>query len=165
HPLKLLQEYSNTDKHRGIRLCATGLMVDREDKPFIGQDHSMRPISAGDLVMTIPVGTPIVVSFTASVIVERPNGAAFVSPAAELNRLLRHVCDVVIPILVKGVALTRSLPPHIDLGDTGQSSRERLQSGGWEYAHAREGARMLEKFVETMSAPPKFTKILAKDAE
>ncbi|KAF0835710.1 hypothetical protein [Nocardia caishijiensis] len=164
NPLKLMQEYSNTDKHRGIRLCLAKMIVDREDQPFIGQDHTMRPVCVGDRVMQIPVGVPIIASFTAIIGVERPSGAAFVSPAAELNRLLRHVCDVVIPMLVKGIVLTRSLPPHIDLGDTGQSSRKRLQSGGWEYAHAREGARMMEKFVETVSAPPKFVKMQTEDA-
>lgn len=140
HPMVLLQKYSNSDKHHAIRMAAARGVVQRLDEPFFGSDRSMRPIEVGDVLTTTRPGTPVVVDASMAVHVLRPDGAVWVAPARELDHLYRHVCNTVIPTLVTGFALTKSLPPHIELGDTGDCDSERIRHGGWQSAYERMAA-------------------------
>lgn len=135
HPMVLLQKYSNIDKHRAIRMAATRTLIQRGDESFRLRDRSMRPIAVGDVLATVPLGVQIEVDTTSAVHVQRPDKSTWVSPGRELYEIHRHVSDVIIPTLVKGLALTRSIPPNINLGDTGQEVEDRIRSGNWEPAH------------------------------
>lgn len=137
HPMVLLQKYSNTDKHRTIRTAATRSVIQRSDEPFFASDRTMRPVVVGDVLASTRRGILVEVNSTSAVVVQRPDSSTWVSPGAELHQIHRHVTDVVIPTLVKGFALTKSIPPNIDLSDTGQSIPERIRSGSWEPAHER----------------------------
>ncbi len=64
--------------------------------------------------------------------------------------IARHVSDVVIPTLVKGMALPDSLPAEVDLGDSGENSAERLARGGKIRAHDRMRATSMRAHFEAM---------------
>ncbi|WP_069162938.1 hypothetical protein [Nocardia altamirensis] len=160
-PLVLLQRYSNVDKHRSIRVGVARSMFNMDSAPAAARTRQFEPIEVGMVLETVPKGTLEFAEAQTAVVVERPDGMTMVAPAAELSRLHRHVAEVVIPTLVKGVALTRSLPPSMDLSDTGETARERLQAGAWDYAHDRfadEAAALYEQasrepalFLDTQS--------------
>ena len=69
--------------------------------------------------------------------------------------MFRHVSEIVIPTLVKGVALIPSLPPQIELGDTGVTWAERIAAGGWSTAKQRMDAVSLAALDEANATPPK----------
>ena len=154
HPLLLLQAYSNADKHRAIRAAAARVLVQRDDQPFSASDRSMRPIQPGDVLSMTPVGTGVVVDTNPAVHVERPAGTAWVSPGHELEYLRNYVASVAVPTLVTGLAIPRAVPPEMDLGDTGQTDRERIEEGSWQTAHERWGPIGMKAFAEAHGAPP-----------
>ncbi|PTR44727.1 hypothetical protein C8K38_103224 [Rhodococcus sp. OK611] len=57
-----------------------------------------------------------------------------------------------------GFALTRSLPPKIDLTNTGEEPVERIRSGRWEPAHQR-FAKIAGAAIEDDTDPPRIPPI------
>ena len=154
HPLLLLRAYSNEDKHHAIRTAAARTLIQRDDQPFSTSDRSTWPIQPGDVLSTTPVGKEVLVDTNSAVHVERRAGTAWVSPGHELEHLRNYVASIAIPTLVTGLAIPRAFPPEIDLSDTGQTDRERIDSGSWQSAHERWGPVGLRAFVEAHSTPP-----------
>lgn len=156
HPMVLLQKYSNTDKHRSLRMAAARTTVTRDDERFADADRTMRPVAVGDvLASTRRGGAGTEVETQAAVHLERPTAGVWVAPGAELDGMFRHVSEIVIPTLVKGVALIPSLPPQIELGDTGVTWAERIAAGGWSTAKQRMDAVSLAALDEANATPPK----------
>ena len=90
HPLTLLQDYPNHDKHRQIRLSVTSGTYRRDDVPFWGSDRSMRLVAPGDIVDGIdPAGYTLPTTHT-FLTVERPAGGVWVSPGG--TRSPQHIC-------------------------------------------------------------------------
>ncbi len=154
HPMVLLQKYSNIDKHRSIRMAGAHTTVIREDEGFADADRSMRPVSVGDVLATTRRDSGgVVVELQPAITVERPQTGVWVSPGAELSRLWLHVSQIVVPTLVNGVALTRAVPPQIDLGDTGTAWTQRIAHGGWSTAKDRMDAVAAAALDEANAAP------------
>lgn len=156
HPMLLLQKYSNEDKHRAIRMAAVRTLVQNWAEPFFTSDRSMRPVEVGDVVATMKPGVAAPIETTSAVHVQRPESSTWVSPITELDQLHRHVADTVIPTLVTGAALTRSVPPNIDLTDTGQETSERIRSGSWEPARQRLDKIRAAALYEAIAHPPRI---------
>lgn len=156
HPMLLLQKYSNEDKHRAIRMAAARTLVQNWAEPFFTSDRSMRPLEVGDVLATTQRGVVVPVDLTSAVLVQRPESAAWVSPVRELDHLRRHVADIVIPTLVTGSARTRSVPPKIDLTDTGQEASARIRSGSWEPASQRLDRISAAALDEAIARPPRI---------
>jgi hypothetical protein len=156
HPLLLLQGYSNADKHRAVRPALTRTTYQNEAMPFWASNRSMRPIAVGDVLETIRYGAPNVAGTNPAVTVERPGNGSWVPPGRELDQLARYVSGTVIPTLVLGMVLTRSLPPEVDLTDTGQTARERIDAGRWVTAQDRMSQVSVAAALEAMSQPPRF---------
>lgn len=154
HPLVLLQAYSNDDKHRAIRSAAARTMIQRDDEPFRSSDRSMRPLQPGDVLATTAVGEIVMIDSNAAVHVARPGGAEWVSPSRELDHLRAHVAEVVIPTLMTGLSIPRAFPPNIDLEDTGQTDRERINAGEWKSAHERMAVIAASALLDALSAQP-----------
>ncbi|WP_280215121.1 hypothetical protein [Nocardia cyriacigeorgica] len=137
HPLRLLQRYSNLDKHRSLRFCAAATIVTTTDVAMKDTDLTFRSLEVGtELAATTP-GKMIGLELNSAMMIERPDSVIRVGPVTELTHLHRHVADVVIPTLVRGLAAPRSLPPQIELGDTGDTVADRLCRAGGKLAHER----------------------------
>ncbi|MGA4786742.1 hypothetical protein [Nocardia sp. AB354] len=154
NPMKLLQRYSNTDKHRFLRPGAAQTVSMRADVPFWQTNRRFLDVKPGDLLATVDPGQPVVLELNPSVLIQRPDTVTFVGPVAELTHLHRHVADRVLPILVKGQILTRSLPPSIDLGDSGLTAAQRIEQGEWSYADERWADGVQDRMAEWFDAPP-----------
>ncbi len=136
HPLSLMRDYSNEDKHRAIRLAAGRLLVQRHDdwKRSVGQ--GMREVKVGTILEVVKKGVLTPVDLSPALHVQRPDGE-WVAVGPELDGMARHLSDIVIPSLVTGMALPSGLPVDIDLGDTGESVMERAERAGTMRAHER----------------------------
>lgn len=157
HPLLLLQGYSNDDKHRAIRVAVSRTASSRHDEPFLSQDRGFKELRVGDVLARTTWGNPVVWECSTAALVERPEKfSAFVSPAKELSKLHKYMCQVAIPVLVTGLELPYSLPPSVNLGDNGQSPRERVRDGGWDDADARLESVNAERYAEAMNRPVRF---------
>ncbi|EID77416.1 hypothetical protein W59_23740 [Rhodococcus opacus RKJ300 = JCM 13270] len=154
HPLVLLQKYSNTDKHRTIRTAGARSIVQRSDEPFSTSDRTMRPITVGDVLASTRRGNLVEISCHTAILVQRPDSDTWVSPASELDQIHRHIADIVLPTLVTGFALPNTLPPHIDLGDTGQTISERIRFGGSTPAHLRMAEVSQAALMESYATAP-----------
>lgn len=163
HPLSLLRDYSNEDKHRAIRVgAATGLIQVLNSAWRESVRKGMRHVEAGDVVTRVPVGTPTALEVSAALQVQRPDGT-WVAYGPELDGIAAHVCDVVIPTLIKGIALPGSIPVGIDLRDTGQSPAERIGEGTRVRAHARAQELVRVALREAEAAAIKFAPIERPD--
>ncbi len=137
HPLRLLQRYSNLDKHRSLRFCATGTIVTTSDVAMKDSDLTFRALDVGTVLSTTTPGKLVELELNSALVIERPDSPVRVGPVAELTHLHRHVADVVIPTLVRGLSTPRSFPPQIELGDTGETVADRLNRAGGKFAHER----------------------------
>lgn len=148
HPLSLLRDYSNEDKHRTIRLAVGRSLVQRPDdwKRTVGL--GMRVIEVGTILERVETGVPTGVEVSPAIHVQRPGDGPWVSPGHELDAISQHVSDIVVPTLVKGMALPGSLPAQVDLGDTGQALAERIAGGGNTRAHQRMRASATHAYIE-----------------
>lgn len=161
HPLLLLQGYSNADKHRSIRLAAARTFSSDNATPLAGQDLSHQELRVGDVLARTTWGRPILLETNTAVMVQRPEPfSAWVNPAKEINAMRRHVSQVVIPILLTGLQLPQGLPPVLQLGDSGQSNRERLSAGGWEDAEVRLAEIVQSRYQEAMNRDVQFPKVV-----
>jgi len=161
HPLRLLQGYSNADKHRAIRVAVARTTSSRHDEPFLAQDRSFKELRVGDLLARTTWGKLVMFDSSTAAVVERPEPfVALVSPVKELSHLHRYVSRVAIPVLVTGLELPHSLPPSLDLGDNGRSARERLCDGGWDDADARLASVIEERYAEAMNRDAHFPDVV-----
>lgn len=155
HPLKLLQDYSNEDKHRQIRVAAARTIASTYDRPIWEQDRRQQPVTAGMVIASGVRGTPQIVETNTAAAIKRPGELeAWVNPVKEVSALRRYAADVAIPTLLTGLTLPKSIPPSIDLGDTGLEDRERIAAGGHEDAEARFAPRLAELFAASQEAQP-----------
>lgn len=153
-PLLLLRKYSNEDKHRAIQTVVSQSTVLRSNELFSSSDRQMRSLQVGQVLYTRTATESFELTLNPAVFVRRPDTHTPVAPLQELDGIHRHVAQVVIPTLVRGLALSKSLPPAIELGDNGRSERERLDAGGWEYARERASRAAVPAFLESQTAPP-----------
>lgn len=166
HPLRLLQEYSNADKHRAIRVAVARTSSSKDGEPFLAQDRGFKEPRVGDVLARTTWGNIVVVDHNTTAFVERPDPfGASVSPGKELSHLHRYVSCVAIPVLVTGLELPHSLPPGVDLGDNGRSARERLCDGGWDDADARLAPVLAERFAEAMNREAQFPDVVDDPGE
>lgn len=135
-PLALLRDYSNEDKHRTIRLAAGRTLVQRHDDWRRSVGQGMRHIEVGTVLEQVPKGVFTPLEISPGLHVERPDGTP-VAPGPELDGMARHVADIVIPTLLRGIALPESIPASIDLSDNGETLAERLTNGDPARAHER----------------------------
>lgn len=148
HPLRLIQGYSNEDKHRSIRTAVARTSFRSDNEAQLVLSPGMRPIERNDVIASAQRGERIELSAFPAVHIERPGGAAWVPPVRELDALYRHVANTVIPMLARGLALPRAFPAAIDLSDTGATARERIEAGTWETAHDLMRARSIRGAAE-----------------
>lgn len=160
HPLALLRDYSNEDKHRTIRLAAGRSLVQRPDEWPRGLGLGMRHIEVGTVLAEVAKRVPTEIETSPALHVQRPDGV-WVAPGFELDCLARHVADVALPTLITGLALPGSLPAQVDLGDTAESLTERLRNGGSQRAHDRAREVAAQAYAETMTRDARFPPIVA----
>ncbi|MBF6166326.1 hypothetical protein IU486_16410 [Streptomyces gardneri] len=156
HPMLLLQRYPNIDKHRVIRMAAARTIFKRGDAPMVNVSLEFQNLEPGTVLTTTRPGEPVMLELNSAVMVERPDSPTMVGPMVELSYLHRHVAEVVIPTLVTGRSLPQSLPPAIDLGNSGKTVHERIQAGEWSYAHNRWSSAAFANFDEWSSIPPEI---------
>lgn len=150
HPLRLLQAYSNADKHRSIRVALPRTFTSTDATPMAAQNLAHQELKVGDpLGPPTPWGQLSIRETNTAMMVQRPTPfSAWVNPVKELNAMRRHVCDIVLPILLTGLEMPNGLPPVVHLGDNGLSNRERLVAGEWEDADARLTPLVQARFLE-----------------
>lgn len=137
HPLALLRDYSNEDKHRAIRVGAATAMVQPLNAGWWeGLSRGMRHVEVGMVLQQVTKGVFTGIEVSAALQVQRPNGV-WVPYGPEIDGMARHVADTVIPTIVTGAARPDSIPAQIELGDNGRTLAERLQMGGMARAHER----------------------------
>ncbi|WP_235736033.1 hypothetical protein [Nocardioides alcanivorans] len=159
HPLKLLQAYSNEDKHRGIRLSAAGVMAQEESAPLAASQ--MKPVQAGVVLTQVLKGVPALWSTSAAILLQRPDGR-WIPPGPELDQLTAYVAEVVLPTLVTGFTMPGT-PVHIDLGDNNLSDAERVAAALPERAMARAQAMFRKAYFEAIQRSPEFPPIISSD--
>ena len=157
-PLALLREYSNEDKHRSIRLAAGRTIVQRYDDWQRSVEQGMRHIEVGTVLEQVTKGVLTPVEISPGLHVDRPDGTP-VAPGPELDGMARHVADIVIPTLLRGMALPETIPAHIDLSDNGETMAERLVSGDAARAHERARSVMAQALIEANQRGSKFAAI------
>jgi hypothetical protein len=154
----LLRDYSNEDKHRTIRLAAGRTLVQRHDDWQRSVGQGMRHIEVGTVLEQVTIGVPTPVEISPGLHVDRPDGTP-VPPGPELDGMARHVADLVIPTLVRGMALPDSIPAHIDLSDNGATLGERMASGNPARAHERARSVMAQALIDANQRGRKFAAI------
>jgi hypothetical protein len=162
HPLSLLRDYSNEDKHRTIRLAAGRSLVQRPDDWERSVGLGMRTVEVGTVLERVEKGVPIGVEISPAIHVQRPDDGLWVSPGYELDAIARHVSDIVIPTLVTGLALPDALPADVDLSDTGEELAERLAGGGRTRAHDRMRAASMKAYFEAAEQRVKWPPITSE---
>ncbi|ACL39836.1 hypothetical protein Achl_1860 [Pseudarthrobacter chlorophenolicus A6] len=162
HPLRLLQAYSNADKHRAIRLAAARTFSSTDAVPMAAQNLAHHELKVGDaLGPPTPWGEVSFVDTNTAAMVQRPDPfSAWVNPVKDLNAIRRHVSKVVIPILLTGLEMPHGLPPGIETGDNGASHRERLLAGGWEDAETRLVPLLRARFRDAESRGVQFAPVV-----
>lgn len=152
HPLVLLREYSNHDKHRGMRVAIGQTLVQRDDDWQRSVSGGMRPFQVGTVLETVNKGVFTGVEFSPALLVERPDGT-WVAIGPELDGIARYISDIAIPTLVTGMALPGGLPVNIDLTDTGRTINERAAAAGNIRTHERVRDVMNQALIEAQQQP------------
>jgi len=93
HPLVLLRDYSNEDKHRAFRIAACRALIQSSRDLKGTRRMGMRPIAVGDVVDVVRKDVPELMDIFSALHVQRPNGV-WVSPVAELDHIWQHVAYV-----------------------------------------------------------------------
>jgi hypothetical protein len=154
-PLSLLQGYSNSDKHRMIRPALTSALTQNDHDSSL-RDRGTQVVELGTVLDTVPYGVLSHGSVSPALQMLRPDGQSRVALGPELDGIATHVADMVVPILLKGLALPGALPAHVDLTDNGESMAARLSGGITERAHQRVRPLMNEAVLSAMDRPLKF---------
>lgn len=162
HPLKLLQAYSNADKHRSVRLTSARTFSSTDAQPLADQNLAHQELRVGDAMgPPTPWGQLAILETNTAVMVQRPAPfSAWVNPVKELNAMRQHVSDVVIPVLLTGLQMSKGLPPTIEFGDNGLSNRERLVAGEWDDAEARLADILQARFQEALTQDVRFAPVV-----
>jgi hypothetical protein len=165
HPLGLLRDYSNEDKHRAIRVGAAGVRVQTLDDSWRESiSRGMRHVEVGTVVEQVTKGVLTGVEISPALQVQRPDGKTWVAYGPELDGMARHVANIVIPILVTGMALPDAIPAHIELNDNGRTLAERLHHGGNVRAHERVRGVMAAALAEANEQAWKVAPVSVEDA-
>lgn len=165
HPLKLLQSYSNEDKHRTIRATVPRSSGGRVDQ-FSPQSRRFVELNVGDVVVKGVWGEYAELEHSPGVLVQRPElYAAFVSPGQEISRLAAYVAHVAVPRLLMGSAAPEPLPLQVDLDDSGLTDLQRLQAGGHEPAGERFTSRMTQLYLEASGRPVQYLPLIDMTSE
>jgi hypothetical protein len=165
HPLELLRDYSNADKHHNMRLAAGRVLAQRADDLVRSRKQGMRPIKVGTVLETVPKYGRTAIDVMPALHLLRPDGVTWVGPLYELDKIARHVANTVIPMLVTGSPMPDSLPVRVDLTDNGQTDRERLTAGTAEWAHDRGRAASASAYLDSLDAPDRKALLLRRDRE
>lgn len=162
HPLRLLQSYSNADKHRSIRLAAARTFRSTDAMPLLTQNLGHEELRVGDaLAPPTRWGQISILETSTAVMVQRSEPfKAWVNPVKELTAMRRHIGQFVVPILLRGAEMPSGLPPEIELGDNGQSNRERLNDGLWDDADLRLSAALRSRYKEAENREPQFPPVV-----
>ena len=155
HPLTLIQGYSNTDKHRAVRL-AVGRTLESQSVPAarrVEHGTNWRPLEPGSLLAEGIDPRPSPVDLQTAVFVQRPDSAVWVPPAKELKQIHHYVADVLVPILVTGGPISPALPRQIRLDDTGESAEERTKAGDHETADERLAEEAFRELAALYATP------------
>ena len=164
HPLALLRDYSNEDKHRAIRVgAASALIQTLNDGWRESTGQRMRHVEVGMVVEQVTKGIPTGMEVSAALQVQRPDNT-WVAYGPEIDGMARHVADIVIPTLVTGMALPNAIPAHIELDDNGRTLAERLQDGGKVRAHERVQGAMMVALDEANQQDWKVAPVSDEDA-
>ncbi|MFC7401940.1 hypothetical protein [Citricoccus sp. GCM10030269] len=160
-PLRLLQAYSNEDKHRAIRVAAARTFSSTDASPLAEQSLYHQELKVGDpMGPPAPWGQVSILETNTALMIQRPDPfAAWVNPVNDLNAMRRHVSQVVVPVLLTGLQMTDGLPPQIDLGDNGLSNRERLAAASWDGADTRLMSLVRERYHEAIGRGVQFTPV------
>lgn len=165
-PLMLLQAYSNADKHRAIALMVGRTVFTKTGEPYLRQDRAFREIGVGARVGADGTwGTPTPIESHAAVMVERPAPwSAAVSPAMETTYLRDWVRNRALPWLVTGAEQVEvELPVTIDLDDTGQSLRTRIESLDRPSGQERTAELHARRFAEASARPWQFPEVVDEE--
>lgn len=166
HPLKLLQGYSNGDKHRTIRVAVPRTSGGSADQLPGGSGRAFVELQVGDVVAEGTWGQPVLMEQTTAVQIQRPDPyTALVSPANEISRLTAYVAHTAIPQLITGRSLPESLPMKVDLDDSGLDEFERLTAGDRQPAQERLRPWMTAKYVEAEARPVQFPTTVEESGE
>lgn len=149
HPLKLLQAYSNEDKHRIIRPTVALTSSSRSGDPILGANRSFVEVRPGDLIAEGVCGEPGEGSSTTAVMMERAAPyLATVSPVNEVGRMCTWVARVAVPRLLGRVDPAEVLPTDLALDDSGQTDEQRLAAGGFTPGLERNRPHLVEMMAE-----------------
>jgi len=155
--LTLLQKYSNSDKHRSVKLTVSRTFSSHYDRPIFDQDLSPQLLTPGVTIHQIKQGEMSLLELNTAAVVVRPEPfTEFVNPVSEINWLRKYASETVIPMLLVGLTLDRGLPPNIDLSDTGETYRERLSDAGQDDAIERLRRLLIERLGAAMDANVSF---------
>ncbi len=158
HPLRLLQGYSNADKHRSIRIAIPRTFSSNDSSPLASQHLAHQDLPLGPPTTW---GKLAVVETNTAAMVQRPAPfAAWVNPVKEINAIRRHVAQVVVPILLTGLEMPNALPPSIGLGDNGQTDGERIAAGVWDDAEKRLQPALQARYQEAESRDLQFIPVI-----
>jgi hypothetical protein len=158
HPLTLLQRYSNTDKHRAVRV-AVGRTLEHQNVPAARRvEHGMnwKPLESGSLLAEGIDPRPSPVDLQTAVFVQRPDSEVWVPPAKELKQIHHYVADVLVPTLATGGPVSPTLPRQIRLDDTGESVENRIEAGGHDTADERLAEEAFREVGALYTAPRKW---------
>lgn len=162
HPLKLLQSYSNSDKHRVIRPAVPRSSGGGVIHPPAGPGRAFVELQVGDLVAEGTWGKPVPMEQTTAVLIQRPEPySALVGPANEIGQLTAYVAHTAIPQLITGRRIPGSLPMKVDLDNSGLGVLERLVAGDPHAAQDRLRLWTLAKYLEAEARPPTFPTTVA----
>lgn len=152
NPLRLLQAYSNDDKHRTIRLgLARRRAVDPRDP--------LRPAAFEEVELGVPfawrkVGDNTPDEWSAAVLVQRPAPySAMVAPATELSRLVAYCAEVAVPTLCIGQPQEGAIGLGGDLEDSPEPLADRVAPGGVAPAHIWLTCRMWKVLMDHLDGP------------
>lgn len=139
HHLRVLQQYSNTDKHRRPHVFAVGnaRTVSMTGGASIHAE-GVSELAVGQEISSTSVGSNEIIEVMPFVGIRRPIADELVPPGAELNELHRYIAEVALPRLAdlpEGVVFL----PGVDLRSLHLSEDERAATASGTYAHERHG--------------------------
>lgn len=141
HHLRVLQEYSNADKHRRPHVFAVGNAVTRAATGAVKVGvENVSQLEIGQVVSSTSLGASGVVEIWPFVGVHRTLADELVPPGAELCELHRYMAEIALPRLA-GLPEGAVFPPGVDLRSLRISDAERVATAESTYAHERLGFR------------------------
>lgn len=138
HPLVLLQAYSNSDKHRALRVAVHQGFQSVHGARWNEDQRSRHELVLGETLFETGPGRSATADLHPFVGVERPGSdGTLVGIGPELSGMELYVARHAVPALLTGAPLEQGLPTQLDLSDTGQTMGERISSAGYTSAHER----------------------------